>query len=121
MFVSSISNSQYKSSFKGIFVFDKKAQQIILNNITNEQLAELKSIIEKQKDNVVNCFIYSSKSGKNLEARIMCAYFINGFKEYYKKFPIFESKLGFIKRLSAQMDKYKEQLNSTAREQNELT
>jgi len=119
MFVSPISDSQYKSSFKGICVFDTEAQKIILNKITNKQLTELKSIIEKQKDNVVDCFIYTSKSGKNLEARFMCQYFIKGYKEYYKKFPIFESKMGFIKRLSSQMDKYKEQLNKASRGQNE--
>ena len=119
MFVSPISNSQYKPSFKGICVFDTEAQKIILNKITNKQLTELKSIIEKQKDNVVNCFIYTSKSGKNLEARFMCQYFINGFKEYYQKIPVLESKLGFIRRLSAQMDKYREQLNKASRGQNE--
>ena len=90
-----------------------------MNKITNKQLTELKSIVEKQKDNVVNCFIYKSESGNNLEARFMCGYFINGFKEYYKKIPVFESKLGFIRRLSAQMDKYREQLKNSAREQNE--
>ena len=112
MIVNPISNSQYRPSYKGgIGVFDLDAQQLILRNCNSKQLEELQEILQKQKNDKVFCFIYTSKKNKKrLEARIMCTHFINNFKEFYKQIPFFESTFGFIKRLSKQMDKYKAQL-----------
>ena len=103
--------SQYNPSFQSIHVYDQHAQRLILDSVNLNQYNELKDIFSKQANNVVNCYLYRSKNEKNLRARIMCQYFINNFKEHYKQFPIFESKLDFIKRLSKQMDKYQNQLN----------
>ena len=111
MKVNPISNSQYTPSNQGgIGCFDSVAQQIILKNCSAKQLEEMKDIFKKQKNDKIFCFIYSSENKKRLEARIMCTHFLKNFKEYYKQIPIFESTFGFIKRMSKQMDKYKEQL-----------
>lgn len=106
MQVNPILNSKYGSSFKSMHVYDQEARKLILKSVNTKQLEELKDIFYKQADNQVFCFIFTSKNKKHLEARIMCRYFINNFKEYYKQIPIFESKFHFVKRMSEQMDKY---------------
>ena len=116
MQVNPISNSQYSTSFQGgIHVYSKKARHLILTSCSNNQIEEIKKIFDKQKNNIVYCFIYPSDNKKRLEAKLMCEKYIVNFKDNYKQIPVLESKLGFIKRLSKRMDKYQNQLRDAAK------
>ena len=96
-------------------MYSPKAQQLISDSCSPKQMEEIKSIFNKQKNNIVYCFIYPSDNKKRLEAKLMCERFIVNFKDIYKQVPVFESKFGFIKRLSKRMDKYKKQLQDAAK------
>ncbi len=104
------------TTFCNFRIFDTKA----LRKFNQKEIEKLNQIAIIQEDNIVHGFIYASKSGRLLEGRIMCSYFITNFKEFYKQIPIIESKMGFVKRFVKQLDKYKEQLEKARKEQSEF-
>ena len=100
----------------GMGVFSTDAQEMILKSCNAKQLQELKDIFQKQLNDKLFCFIFLSKNKKWLEAKFQCTHFINNFKDSYRQIPVFESKLGFIKRMSRRMDKYRAQLQKADEE-----
>ena len=117
MKINPISNSQRKTTFGGgMFVNSTNAQRLILKRCNSVQIEKIRDIFEKQKNNILFCFIYTSENGKRLEAVLQCGKYITNFKDRYKQIPLFESKFGFIKRLSKRMDKYKTQLQKAGAE-----
>ena len=116
MQVNPISNSQYSTSFNGgMHVNSKKAQWLITKSCSPKQIEKINDIFDKQKNNILYCFIYTLGDHKRLEAILQCEKFITNFKNRYKQAPLFESKFGFIKRLSRRMDKYQKQLQDAAK------
>jgi len=121
MRINPISNLQHSQNFNGgMHVNSRHAQWLIVSNCNARQLEKIKDIFAKQKSNILYCFIYSYGKGKRLEARLMCEKYISNFKDSYKQIPIFESKSGFIKRLSNRMDMYQKQLQDAAKKSAEV-
>ncbi len=104
-----ICNSAQQPSYKGLHVVNPYVQQFLLTSLKSKQLEELALLIKEQQNNSVHILL-DSKDGKLLKASLISDYRIKDFKQKYKQFPIFESKIHFIKRVVNIANNYKQQV-----------
>lgn len=106
-----ITDSKYNNqNFKAIIVPNKTIRTKIVQGLKEKQIKELKAQLTKQLLNPVDAYI--STKNNRLNAKLYCPYRLNDFKENYSQFPLFETNLGFLKRIIKKCDEYKKQLES---------
>lgn len=108
MQVDSINN---QTSFMRFQEPNMQTKVYLAKHLSKSDIETFRQIIQKQMNNKVEAFLYVDKD-MTLHCRLMCLYFLKGFKEFYKKYPIFETNIGFIKRISKRMDEYQARLDN---------
>ena len=106
-------------NYGGMTVDSEKVQRMISKSLKKEQLEELlKQLEDTGNEYILYCYINRCGIFKNrLKAHFQCAWFLRDFTEYFKQKPLIESKWGFLKRMLAQFDEYRNQLLATKNEE----
>ena len=110
MQVTSLTHRHFNNlAFNAIIVPDDSVRKNLLKGLNFDELNEIKNVFLQENQNPVCAYIHKNDFSQ-LTANLYCPYYLKNFKENYKQIPLFESKLGFIKRIANICEKYREQL-----------